>query len=147
MLGLTIGGYAIVQNFHGTRMHGRDAGSMVGHISKVFGEFAAFDLNKDGQLEGGEKDSLAKAIENGSLILPAHTQSKDAFSSEEGRLNHMVEMFARFAVYDANHDGSLDSNEQAAVRKAMENGELGFNTENIPAGNRLHQLVKSLHSR
>src|SRR5262245_23009453 len=96
--------------------------SMVGHLSKVFGQFAVFDLNKDGKLDAAEKEALGKAIEDGSLTLPPPTPRKEMFPSEEERLNHFAEMYGRFAVYDANHDGELDSTEQSAVQTAIENG-------------------------
>ncbi len=147
VLGLTVGAYAVVQNLHEPKANGSDVASMVGHLSQVFGEFAAFDLNKDGQLDAREKAALAKAIADGSLTLPSGMPPKDAFPSEEQRLNHMVEMYARFAVYDANHDGVLDSTEQAAVRRAFENGELGFTGANAAGGTQgLHKLAKWLHA-
>jgi hypothetical protein len=148
LLGLAIGGYAIVQNLHGARMDRKNAAAMVGHLCQVFGEFALFDVNKDGQLDTAEMESLAKAIETGSLTLPAHTPPKGVFPTEEQRLNHMVEMYARFAVYDANHDGDLDSTEQVDVRGALENGELGFPHGNVSGGHHQpHGLHKSLHPR
>ena len=120
---------------------------MVGHISKVFRQFAAFDLDKDGKLDAGEKEALAKAIEDGSLTLPAQAPSKEMFPSDEQRLDHFAEMYAKFAVYDANHDGDLDSTEQDALRTAIENGELAFAGGNNSGGIHQHMLGKSLHSR
>lgn len=148
VLGLTMGGYAVVQIHRGAGPHGMDDAAMVGHISEVFGKFAAFDLDKNGKLDAAEKESLAKAIDNGSLVLPPNTPPKEIFPSDEERMNHMVEMYARFAVYDANHDGDLDSIEQAAVQKAMESGELGFpGGHGLSGMHRPHELGRSLHWR
>jgi hypothetical protein len=77
-------------------------------------------------LDPTEKESLAQAIADGSLILPPHAPGKEMFPNEGQRLDHFAEMYARLAVYDANHDGELDSGEEAAVRQAIENGELVF---------------------
>jgi hypothetical protein len=147
VLGLATGGYVIAQTHRDMRMHRMDHPAMARHLSKVFGEFARFDVDKDGKLDTAEKESLANAIADGSLILPPHAPGKEMFPSEEQRLDHFAEMYARFAVYDANHDGELDSGEEAAVREAIERGELIFPDGKGPGGIHPHRLGKSLHPR
>jgi hypothetical protein len=39
-------------------------------------------------------------------------------------LHRLAGMYARVAPYDANHDSSLDETEPAALRSAIEKGEL-----------------------
>lgn len=136
LLGLAAGGYAVVRSIH----HGFNPG-MMEHLSATYEKFAAFDQNKDGQLDAAEKDSLAKAIADGSLVLPPHTPPEGMFPTEEERLNHMARMYGRFAAYDLNHDGVLDSSEQSGISRALESGELS-----LPGANRPHPLGKSLHS-
>ena len=150
-LGLAAGGYAIVQSHHGARGHHQhvqmDGAELVGHLGKVFGQFAAFDVNKDGQLDAAEKGALGKAIASGALSLPGPTPAKEAFPSEEARLDHFAAMFAKFAVYDVNHDGELDATELGAVQAAIENGALNFpGAMKNGGGANMHQLGKSLHS-
>ena len=145
-LGLAAGGYAVVQVHHGMRLHGMhemDGATLAGHLSKAYGQFAAFDLNKDGQLDAAEKASLAKAIADGSLSLPAPTPPKEAFPSEEQRLSHFAEMYAKFAVYDSNHDGVMDAAEQAAVQAAVESGQIKF----MNGDSHAHALGQALHAR
>jgi len=148
-LGLAAGGYAIVQSHHGARghhmHHEMNGAEMAGVLGKVFGQFVAFDANRDGQLDAAEKAALEKAIVDGSLVLPAPTPQKEAFGSEEARLDHFAEMYAKFAVYDVNHDGELDATEQGAVQAAIENGALSFSGAKNGGGVR-PQVVKSLHS-
>lgn len=128
VLGLAIGGWAIAQAHqsgaltHMAQYHG-DADSMVKHLTEAFPKVAAFDANKDGKLDETEKAALAKAIADGTLQLPGHAMADGAGPSPEMMADHIAEMFARIVAYDANHDGRLDANEQAALKSAIEKGE------------------------
>lgn len=85
--------------------HHGDAASLAQHLAEVFPQIAAFDANKDGKLDGAEKEALGKAIADGTLQLPAHTPPHGVKPTPETMLNHIAEMYARVAPYDANHDG------------------------------------------
>ncbi len=146
-LGVAAGGYAVVRELHGTKAHVMSNAQMPNHLSKVFRDFAAFDLNKDGQLDASEQQALGKAIDDGSVTLPPQAPTKEMFPSEEQRLNHFADMYARFAVYDANHDGELDSVELRAVQTALENGDIRFTHTENPAAVHAHRLNKYLHAR
>ena len=127
-LGLAVGGLAIAQVHHDGLVghiaeHHEDAASMVKHISEVFPQIAAFDVNKDGKLDETEKQALRKAIADGTVRLPAHTPPNGAKPDAELMLNHIAEMYAHVAPFDVNHDGVLDEQEQAALKRAIENGE------------------------
>jgi len=100
-----------------------DPAALVEHLSKFFPSIAAFDTNKDGKLDATEKQALAKAMADGKLELPAHTPPHGEKPGSEMMVNHIVDMYARVAVYDKNHDGQLDAAEQAALKAAIEKGE------------------------
>jgi hypothetical protein len=98
----------------------------VEHLSKFFPSIAAFDTNKDGKLDATEKQALAKAIADGKLELPAHTPPHGEKPTPEMMVNHIVDMYGHVAVYDKNHDGQLDTTEQAALKAAIEKGEFSL---------------------
>ncbi len=129
-LGLAVCGLAIAQVHlngglgHSTSQHPADPSAMVKHLSDVFPKVAAFDVNKDGQLETAEKEALGKAIADGTLPLPAHMPPHGTGPTGEMLLNHIADVYARVTPYDANHDGELDGQEQAAIKNAIEGGEL-----------------------
>ena len=130
MGGLAFCGFAIAQGHragargHSAMQHRMDVDSVVEHLAEVFPRFAVFDANKDGQLDANERESLAKAMADGTVQLPAHTPPNGVEPSSERMISHIGEMYARIARYDANHDGALDATEQAAIKKAIQNGEL-----------------------
>jgi hypothetical protein len=144
VLGLAVCGFAIAQSRHGGApghgavQHGTDAASAVQHLTEVFAKFAAFDVNKDGQLDATEKQSLAKALADGTLQLPAHTPPNGVKPSAEMMLNHIGEMYAKFAPYDANHDGAFDATEQAALKSAFDKGELAPHGPHAHGGGQPH---------
>src|SRR5437868_10542571 len=118
-VGMAVAGYAVVQTHHQMSFGHANPAQMVDHLSKAFAQFATFDADKNGVLDAREKEALAKALADGSLTLPAPAPSKEMFGSDEARLDHFAEMYAKFAAFDANHDGELDATEQAAVRTAI----------------------------
>lgn len=122
----------------GARGHGgqgqlTDAASAVEHLAEVFPSFAAFDANKDGWFDAAEKESVGRALADGTLQLPQ--RPPDGVVPDAGAmLAHIGEVYAQFALYDANHDGVLDATEQAAIKAAIEKGELSW----PPSGGRRH---------
>jgi len=102
-----------------------DAAAAVGHLTEAFAKVAPFDVNKDGQLDATEKEALARAIADGTVQAPAHrTPPAGVAPSAEQILNRIAGMYALVAPYDANHDGVLSETEQAALKSAIEKGEL-----------------------
>ncbi|MBM3840854.1 MAG: hypothetical protein FJ398_23445 [Verrucomicrobia bacterium] len=109
----------------GAPQHPTDAAPAVGHLTEAYAKVAPFDANKDGQLDATEKEALAKAIVEGTVQAPAHrTPPAGVTLSAEQILGRIAGMYSRVAPYDANHDGVLDETEQAALKSAIENGEL-----------------------
>jgi hypothetical protein len=138
-LGLAVTGFAIAQSHdasahdHGATDKHADPAAVVKHLAEFFPKFASFDLNKDGKLDASEKDSIAKAIADGRLELPAHTPPHGDKASAEMMLTHIADMYAQVAKYDANHDGALDASELLALKSAIEKGEL-----TLPHGHHSH---------
>ena len=128
VLGLVVCGIALAQVHRGGTLnhalayHHGDAASVVEHLAGVFPKVAAFDTNKDGQLDETEKEALGKALADGSLELPVHPKEGETPTAEM-MLSHVAEMYGYVARYDANHDGVLDETEQASIKRAIKNGE------------------------
>src|ERR1700690_562496 len=101
--GLAICGFAIAQGHragalgHSAMQHRMDVDSVVEHLAEVFPRFAAFDANKDGQLDANERESLAKAVADGTVQLPAYMPPNEVEPSSERMISHIAEMYARFA--------------------------------------------------
>lgn len=109
---------------HDSQPHG-DPAAVAAHLAEFFPKIAAFDVNKNGKLDDKEKESLAKAIADGKIELPAHMPHGDRPSIEK-MINHICEVYPLVVRYDANHDGVLDESEQAALKTAIEKGEFAL---------------------
>ena len=129
--GFAVCGLAIAQvhdgnsSGHDSQPHG-DPASLVAHLAQFFPKIAAFDLDKNGKLDDKEKESLAKAIADGKVELPAHSPPHGDKPNVKMMINHICNVYPQVARYDVNHDGVLDEKEQAALKSAIEKGELDF---------------------
>lgn len=102
-----------------------DTASAVDHLTEAFAKVAPFDANNDGQLDANEKKALADAIADGKVQAPAHrTPPAGIAPSAEQIAERIAGMYSRVDPYDANHDGVLSETDQAALKSAIENGEL-----------------------
>jgi hypothetical protein len=130
VLGLAVSGFAIAHSWHGRGHHMlhhlKNATAAVDHLAEVFPRFASFDTNKDGQIDATEKESIAKALAEGTVQLPTHTPPNGAALTPEMILSHVPDMYARIAPYDANHNGAFEVAEQASLKTAIEKGEIHF---------------------
>ena len=130
-LGLALCGLAIAAQVHraggfrhvGSHRHG-DAASIAKHLGEAFPRFAPFDTNKDSKLDEAERKAIAEAISNGTLELPTHRPPDGVAPTTERLVDHIAEVFAIIAQYDANQDSQFDEAEQAAVKAAIEEGAL-----------------------
>ena len=128
--GLVVCGLAIAQ-VHDGNTSGHDSqhsnpASVAAHLAQFFPKIAAFDADKNGKLDDKEKESLRKAIVDGTIELPPHTPPHGEKPNVEMMVNHICEVYPQVARYDANNDGVLDETEQAALKTAIEKGELVF---------------------
>jgi len=104
-----------------------DAATVVTHMSTAYSQVAPYDLNVNGLLEASEQEQLADAITAGTLTLtppPGRTPPADFTPPPEHVAARAAEMYASVAVYDANVDGVLSADEQAALKTAIESGKL-----------------------
>jgi hypothetical protein len=129
--GLVVCGLAFAQVHDGNgsghdSQHHSDPAALATHLAEFFPKIAAFDVDKNGKLDDKEKESLRKAIADGTIELPAHTSPHGEKPNVEMMVNHICEVYPQVARYDANHDGVLDETEQAALKSAIEKGELVF---------------------
>ena len=128
--GLVVCGLAIAQVHDGNTsghdsQHHMDPAAMAAHLAEFFPKIASFDVDKNGKLDDKEKESLRKAIADGTVELPAHTPHGEKPNVEK-MVKHICEVYPQVARYDANHDGVLDETEQAALKSAIEKGEFVF---------------------
>lgn len=127
--GLAVCSLAIAQGGNASghdSQHHNDPAAMAAHLAEFFPKIAAFDADKNGKLDDTEKEALRKAIADGTVELPAHAGPNGEKPSAEMMVNHICEVYPQVARYDANHDGKLDETEQAALKSAIEKGELDF---------------------
>jgi len=128
VVGIALGGLAVAQihrggGGHGS-MHGMDSAAATQHLTEGFAKVVPFDVNKDGKLDAMEKESLGKAIADGTVQLPAHTPPNGIMPGSEAMLDNIAAMYAFLVRLDGNHDGALDTAEQAALKSAIEKGDL-----------------------
>ena len=140
---LTAGAFAFMQNHlggerglmhrgpelrgwhHGGTATSGEAASMARHFAEGFAKVVAFDTNKDGELNAGERQALVKGIGEGKVQFQGnHQPPRSVTQSTEGFANHVADMYVRLASYDSNADGAIDSAEEAALSTAIGSGEL-----------------------
>jgi anti-sigma28 factor (negative regulator of flagellin synthesis) len=126
---LVVCGLAIAQGGNASghdSQHHNDPAALAAHLAEFFPKIAAFDVDKNGKLDDKEKESLRKAIADGTIELPAHTPPNGEKPNVEMMVNHICDVYPQVARYDANHDGVFDETEQAALKSAIEKGEFVF---------------------
>ncbi len=109
----------------GARQRPTEAAPAIAHFTEAFATVAPFDANQDGQLDATERATLAKAMAEGTVQAPAHrTPPAGITPSPRMIINQIATLYSLVAPFDANHDGSLDENEQGALAAASKRGEL-----------------------
>jgi len=97
----------------------------VSRLIEGYSKVAAFDVNKDGTLDGAEKAAITAAITAGTFQLPAHRPPPEGAAPDPAKvLERVTRGYTLVAPYDVNHDGTLDATETAALKAAVENGTL-----------------------
>ena len=115
-----------------------DSAQVVAHLTAEYSKVSSFDLNQDGNLDSTEQGKLAAAITAGTVSFAppaggrgpgprdgsAEGAPKGGAPSAERRAERVAGMYAAVAPYDANADGTLSADEQAALKTAVESGKL-----------------------
>jgi hypothetical protein len=106
-----------------------DPAQMITHLSERYAALAGYDADKNGKLDATEQAAVAKAIEDGTLKFgPPGGRGGEGPGGEKPPVDKVAEgaakMYEPIAAYDADKSGSLDETEQAAVKKAIEDGSL-----------------------
>ncbi len=105
-----------------------DSTALTARLSEDYAKISPYDLNLNGQLEESEQEQLADAITAGTVTFappPGRTPPEGAATPPaEHMVRHIAGMYAAVAPYDANVDGTLSADEQAALKTAIESGKL-----------------------
>jgi hypothetical protein len=105
----------------------RSAGSAaVMHIAEAFPKVAPFDANKDGQLDGVERRALGQAMFDGKVEAPKHqTLPEGVEPPHPGVIIHRIaSLYCVAFPFDVDNNGKLNVGEQAALMRAIENGDV-----------------------
>lgn len=113
-----------------------DSTQVVAHLTAEYSKVSTFDLNKDGNLDSTEQGKLSAAIAAGTVSFTRPSGGRgDRGEAPQGApkggtppaeriAERAAEMYAAVAPYDANADGALSAEEQAALKTAVESGAL-----------------------
>lgn len=102
-----------------------DPAMIVQHTSEAYAKIATYDANSDGILDEQEKAALADAVKDGTIAAPVRPDmDPERTPNPERVLQHVTRLYSTGYSYDTNKDGALDETEQAALKTAIENGEL-----------------------
>ena len=141
LLGLISGSSAFAQGRPGGKLKKQPDFAEVAlkQLSEGYESIAPFDKDKDGKLNDTEKESIADALEDGSLKLPIPPMPSPPPSDKSGAdagpppemmppieeiLPVISSLYEAVAALDADKNGSLDDNEKALLKKAFEDGKL-----------------------
>lgn len=128
-----------------------DSAQVVAHLTAEYSKVSSFDLNQDGNLDATEQGKLAAAITAGTVSFapPAGGRGPRGNAPEgapkgggtppaERIAERAAGLYAAVAPYDANADGSLGAEEQAALKTAVESGKLPMPERGGPGRGRGH---------
>ena len=113
-----------------------DSAQVVVHLTAEYSKVSSFDFNQDGNLDATEQGKLAAAITAGTVSFappaggrgPRGDAPEGAPKGGTPPAEHIAErvagLYAAVAPYDANADGTLSTEEQAALKTAVESGKL-----------------------
>lgn len=98
----------------------------VTHIAEAFPKVAPFDANNDGQLDGVERRALGQAMFDGMVEAPTHqTLPEGVEPPHPGIIIHRIaSLYCVAFQFDVDNNGKLNVDEQAALKSAIENGDV-----------------------
>ena len=103
----------------------KDAAAAVAHIAEAYPKIAPFDVNKDGQLDGDERLALGQAMLDGAVEGPANRNPEGDEAVHPGIIiQRIASLYGVAFWFDTDEDDSLNEVEQAALKSAIEKGEV-----------------------
>ncbi len=109
----------------GAQQAPKDAASAVAHITGVYPKIAPFDANKDGLFDGDERLALGQAMRDGRVEGPANRNPEGDQPAHPGIIiQRIASLYGVAFSFDADKDGALGEGEQAALKSAIEKGEV-----------------------
>lgn len=109
----------------GAQQPPKDAAAAVAHIAEAYPKIAPFDANNDGQLDGDERLALGQAMADGKVEGPANRNPEREQAAHPGIIiQRIASLYGVAYWFDADEDGVLDEAEQAALKSAIEKGEV-----------------------
>lgn len=125
-LGLAVCSFANAQGRPGgAQQPPKDAAAAVAHIAEAYPKIAPFDVNADGQFDEDERFALGQAIAEGKVEEPANRNPEGDEASHPGIIIQRIASLYRIAFsFDKDGDDTLNEAEQAALKSAIEKGEV-----------------------
>ncbi|MCF7763452.1 MAG: hypothetical protein K9N62_07240 [Verrucomicrobia bacterium] len=109
----------------GAQQPPKDAAFAVAHIAEAYPKIAPFDANKDGQLDADERLALGQAMRDGQVEGPANRNPGGAQPAHPGIIiQRIASLYGVAFWFDTDGDDSLNEVEQAALKGAIEKGEV-----------------------
>lgn len=103
----------------------KDAAAAVAHIAEAYPKIAPFDVNKDGQFDGDERLALGQAMHDGKVEGPANRNPEGDQPAHPGIIiQRIASLYGIAFSFDADEDGALNEAERAALKSAIEKGEV-----------------------
>jgi hypothetical protein len=125
-LGLAVWSSASAQGrLGGAQQAPKDAAAAVAHIAEAYSKIAPFDVNKDGQFDGDERLALGQAMRDGKVEGPANRNPEGDQPAHPGIIiQRIASLYGIAFSFDADEDGALNEAERAALKSAIEKGEV-----------------------
>lgn len=123
LLGIAIASPAIAQGRRGGPPAG--VGGGVAFLTAAYARIVQFDVDNDGLLDENEQADLSEAIASGEVQAPGRMGPPAGVNpSPEQIAERIAAKYAIMAPYDANGDGTIDADEQAAIEADIASGKL-----------------------
>ena len=109
----------------GAQQAPKDAAAAVAHIAEVYPKIAPFDANKDGQFDGDERLALGAAMRDRKVEGPANRNPEGDQPAHPGIIiQRIASLYGVAYWFDADEDGALNDAERAALKNAIEKGQV-----------------------
>ena len=123
LLGIAVASPAIAQGRRGGPPAG--VGGGVAFLAAAYARIVQFDVDNDGLLDDDEQADLSDAIANGEIQAPGRMGPPAGVNpSPEQIAERIAGKYAVMAPYDATGDGTIGTNEQAAIQADIVSGKL-----------------------